>query len=123
MLLVTQTTRKICTQLQLKLLTATLNAGQRKQKLYLTGKLTVQAADAHAGDTYYHIQCYLHLRDLARSANRQTLSSSTPPPRKYLEIPFSFEFRSSHRKVRATRRFVLCSASKVSSSRESDYQS
>ena len=29
----------------------------------LTGKLTVQAADAHAGDTYYHIQCYLHLRD------------------------------------------------------------
>ena len=46
----------------------------------LTGKLTVQAADAHAGDTYYHIKCYLHLRDLARSSNRQASSSSTPPP-------------------------------------------
>ena len=35
--------------------------------------------DAHAGDTYYHIQCYLHLTDLARSSNRQASSSSTPP--------------------------------------------
>ena len=43
-------------------------------------KLTVQAVDAHAGDTYYHIQCYLHLRDLARSSNRQASSSSTQPP-------------------------------------------
>ena len=42
--------------------------------------MIVQAVDAHAGDTYYHIQCYLHLRDLARSSNCQASSSSTPPP-------------------------------------------
>ena len=53
---------------------------KESKNFMLTGKLTVQAADAHADDTYYHIQCYLHLRDLARSSNRQASSSSTPAP-------------------------------------------
>ena len=39
-----------------------------------------------------------------------------------MENPFSFESQSSHHKVCATRRFVLYSDSKVSSSKESDYQ-
>ena len=30
-----------------------------------------QAADAHACDTYHHLQCYLHLRDLVRAEDRR----------------------------------------------------
>ena len=34
-------------------------------------KLISQAADAHAGDTYYHLQCYLHLKTLAHAEDRK----------------------------------------------------
>ena len=30
-----------------------------------------QAADAFAGGTYYHLQCYLHLKELARAEDRR----------------------------------------------------
>lgn len=45
----------------------------------LFGRLTAQAADAHAGDTYYNVTCYLRLRDAARAADRRTSTSPTPP--------------------------------------------
>ena len=35
------------------------------------GKLIPQAGDTHASDTYYHVQCYLHLGDSARTANHR----------------------------------------------------
>ena len=45
----------------------------------LMGKLIAQAADAHAGDIYYHVQCYLHLRDSARAVNRRASTGPAPP--------------------------------------------
>lgn len=45
----------------------------------LIGRLTATAADAHAGDTYYHVQCYLHLRDSARAEHRRASTSPAPP--------------------------------------------
>ena len=35
----------------------------------LLGRLIAPAADVHAGDIYYQITCYLHLRDSSRAAN------------------------------------------------------
>ena len=45
----------------------------------LLGKLIRQAADAHAGNTLYHVQCYIHLRDCACASNRLTSTGSVPP--------------------------------------------
>ena len=45
----------------------------------LVGKLIAQAADAHAGDTYYHVQCYLHQRDSARAVQNQESTGPAPP--------------------------------------------
>ena len=52
---------------------------QTSNKFQLIGKLIGQAADAHAGDVYYHVQCYLHLRDNARATNRRTSECPAPP--------------------------------------------
>lgn len=51
---------------------------QSTKNFQLTGKLIAQAADAHAGDTYYHVKCYLHLRDSARTAGCQTSTGPAP---------------------------------------------
>ena len=48
-------------------------------RFQLMGKLVTQAADAHAGDTYYHVKCYLHLRDSARTTVRKE-SETLPHP-------------------------------------------
>jgi hypothetical protein len=50
---------------------------QSTKNFILLGKLIAQAADAHAGDTHYHLQCYLHLRDSARAEDRR--ASAGPP--------------------------------------------
>ena len=44
----------------------------------LLGKLIAQAADAHAGNTHYHSQCYCQLRDSAR-ARKPSAGPSQPP--------------------------------------------
>jgi hypothetical protein len=46
----------------------------------LLGRLVAVASDAHAADAYYHHQCYIHLRDSARAAERRQLVGETPPP-------------------------------------------
>lgn len=45
----------------------------------LIGKLVAQAADAHAGDTYYHVKCYLRLRDSGRAAQSRASTGPAPP--------------------------------------------
>ena len=52
---------------------------QTSNNFQLIGTLIGQAADAHAGDVYYHVQCYLHLRDNARATNRRTSECPAPP--------------------------------------------
>ena len=52
---------------------------QTSNNFQLIGKLIGQAADAHAGDVYYHVQCYLHLRDNARATNCRTSECPAPP--------------------------------------------
>ena len=52
---------------------------QSTKNFQLLGKLIGHAADAHTGDTYYHLQCYLPLRDSARTEkHRASAGSSTP---------------------------------------------
>ena len=46
----------------------------------LLGRMTVVASGAHAGDVYYHTQCYLNLRDSARAAKRLNSAGPAPPP-------------------------------------------
>ena len=52
---------------------------QTSNNFQLIGKLIGQAADAHAGDVYYHVQCYLHLRDNARATNHRISECPAPP--------------------------------------------
>ena len=44
---------------------------ERTNNYWLLGKPISQAADAYAGDTYYHLQWYLQLKDLARAEDRR----------------------------------------------------
>ena len=68
--------RKVATDI----VDANLKSGaQTSNNFQLIGKLIGQAADAHAGDVYYHVQCYLHLRDNARATNRRTSECPAPP--------------------------------------------
>ena len=55
------------------------NWAELNHNFKLMGKLITQAADAHAGDTYYHDHCYLHLQDSARAANRQESTGPASP--------------------------------------------
>ena len=44
---------------------------ERTDNSWLLGKPISQAAYAYAGDTYYHLQWYLQLKDLARAEDRR----------------------------------------------------
>ena len=48
---------------------------ERTNQFQLLGKLISQAADVHVGDTYYHLQWYLHLRDLTRAKDREYMQA------------------------------------------------
>lgn len=44
---------------------------QTAKNFQLLGYLITKAADAHAGDISYHVQCYLYLRDSASAEERR----------------------------------------------------
>ena len=52
---------------------------QSIKNFHLLARLITQSEDAHAGDTYYNLQCYLRLRDLARAEDRRASAGPSTP--------------------------------------------
>ena len=46
----------------------------------LLGRLVAKASDAHAADAYYHLPCYVRLRDSAAAVEQSNLVGPAPPP-------------------------------------------
>ena len=78
------------------------------KNFYLLAKLITQSVYGHAGDTYYHQKCYLHLRDLARAEDRrESAGPSTPSfnPIAIAQIVALVEDSASVFKLSALRQF------------------
>ena len=55
------------------------NWAETSKNFHLFGKLTAQAADAHAADTYYHVNCYTNLRYSAKAEERRASAGPSTP--------------------------------------------